>query len=730
MRVKLNSVDDIERIVQLNIYGEDKTPAQYVCDESGAVGIYKKQGKERALYITEPMFLDTETSHNHKDGDEARCWVYQWACLYHGYTVGGRTPSQLIDYLDKYIKLYGLCESRKMVIYIHNASYDLSYLMYFFKEHYGDIKMLNIKAHKVLSFECVNVGLVFRCSYLLSNRSLDQWGEYTGAPVRKVVNGIDYDLIRYQDTPLTYNDWYYQVNDVWAMSYAYSGMLEMFDDDIISIPLTNTGYIRRDVRHEFKKDKDNRERFIRDKIDEAVYTMLRLEFAGGLAHGNRFYIGRTIRGLIGHDDYKSDYPSQQVMKYYPITGFSLYYKRGISQTQITLEDLIDLCNTRCVLMRVRFNNFRIKNGITLPCLSVDKCNKGRLTPLVYTLDGVKRGNDNGRVLCMDGVTELCLLEKDLYWILRQYDTDGIQIDTVYTAMRGKHPKYVLDVINEYFKIKENASGKEREKSKNNLNAGYGMEATDPVRLETEFDFDKMQWIENKAISSEDIQTALDKYYKSRNSFMQYYLGCYVTMWARDSLISLTEAIGYNRFLYCDTDSIFYLKDSHTEQVIKDYNDRVIAYNKANNLGVLNKSGTMSYYGVFEDEGEGIRAFKFLHSKCYAFIDKDDKMHLTVAGVRKSVLDKDGNTITSVDELTKFGKYTYDEALDRFTDLFVFEKCGGVSALYIYDEPHIEVIDGHKIETAGGCILRQVTKTLNEIKWLKEYYTEEEADYVN
>lgn len=726
MDIRLNSIDGIDRHVKLNIFGVDKTPAIHIGDSNGEIGIYKRQGKERALYIREPMFLDTETSHNHKDGDEARCWIYQWALLFNGFTVGGRRPSELISYIRKYIKLYNLSDTRKMVIYIHNASYDLSYLMQFFKSQYGVVKILAIKAHKILSFECVNVGLVIRCSYLLSNRSLDAWGKYTNAPVRKIVNGIDYDLIRYQDSPLTLEDWTYQVNDVWSMHYAFKGMLDMFDDDIISIPLTNTGYIRRDVRNEFKKDKNNREDFLRDRIDEPVYTMLRSEFAGGLAHGNRHCIAKVIRGQIGHDDFKSDYPSQQQIKYFPITGFSLYYESGVSKTEFTLKELLKLCDTRCVLMKLRFNNFRIKPEVTLPYLSVDKCDKGRLTPLIYTLDGHNRGNDNGRVLYMDGVTELCLLEKDLEWILKQYDTDGIQIVKVYTAIRGKHPPYVLKVINEYFKIKENAEGTEREKSKNNLNAAYGMEATDPVRLDTEFDFETFEWKETKATTREDIQAALDKYYKSRNSFMQYYHGCYVTMWARDALLSLVSSIGYDKYIYCDTDSIFYIKDKDTERILKAYNDRVVTYNKSHGLGVLNKRGTMSYYGVFEDEGEGITTFKFLHSKCYAFIDKDGEMHLTVAGVKKSILNKDGKTITSIDELTEFGKYNYDEALDRFSDLFEFEKCGGVSALYIYDEPHMEDIDGHMTETAGGCILRNVTKTLHDAKWLKEYYIEEEG----
>ena len=725
MQVQLNRIDGIEQFINVQIAGVNRLIAQYICDEN--IGVYKKQGKERCLYIREPMFIDTETSHNH-DEENPIGWVYQWASVFNGYTVGGRTPRQLVEYLKKYVKLYQLSPSRKMVCYIHNLSYDITYLADYLAEEFGEIKMLNIKAHKVLSFECVNVGLVFKCSYLLSNRGLYEWNKYTKSPVVKVVNGIDYNAIRYQDTPLTYNDWFYQINDVWSMYYSYKNMLAMFNDDIVSIPLTNTGYIRRDVRNEFKKDEANRKEFLKNKIDAELYRLFRNEFAGGLSHGNRHYIAKMLKCKIGYYDYKSDYPSQQQLKYYPAGAFELYFKRGISRNEMTLTELNKLCKTKCVLMELEFKNFHIKDGVTLPCLSVDKCNKGRCSSLIYTIDGKKRGNDNGKVLHMDGITKLSLLELDYHWIMRQYTTDAIRIHTVYIAERGKHPDYVLNVINKYFEIKENAEGVERDKSKNNLNAGYGMEATDIVRSEIKFDIESHEWTEEKPITPEDIQKSLDKYYKSRNSFMQYFYGCYVTMHARADILLMVETrIGYNYFIYCDTDSIFFIWNEISIDKIRQYNDDVITLNKKMGLGVKNKDGNMSYYGVFEDEKKDIVAFKFLHSKCYGYIGKDG-LKMTIAGVRQKFRDFDNTIVTIVDEL-KGGKNIDDfKALDeKFHSGTVFHKCGGISATYTYSEPRVINIDGHLTDCAGACILRPCTKTLNDVKWLTKYYEESEVD---
>lgn len=255
-----------------------------------------------------------------------------------------------------------------------------------------------------------------------------------------------------------------------------------------------------------------------------------------------------------------------------------------------------------------------------------------------------------------------------------------------------------------------------------------MEATDPVRAETSFSFDNHEWKEEKAYNPEDVQNVLDKYYKSRNSFMQYYHGCYVTMHARSDILAMVERIGYKRFIYCDTDSIFFEKTTDAVDAIDLYNKEISALNVKMGLGVNNKDGGRSFYGVFEDENKDITAFKFLHAKCYGYIGKNG-LKMTVAGVRQEVRDRNNKLITIVDELKGFNNAMSDiDALDKqFNREFVFNACGGISATYVYDDAHIESINGHLTELASACILKPVTKTLNDAKWLKEYYENMEVD---
>ena len=108
--------------------------------------------------------------------------------------------------------LYNLSNEKRLVIFVHNLSYDYAYLYQFLKDAFGTPELLAIKSHKILSatFDCFE----FRCSYMLSNMSLSVWGAKMGTEYRKIDCGIDYDIIRYQDSDLTEEDWSYQVLDV------------------------------------------------------------------------------------------------------------------------------------------------------------------------------------------------------------------------------------------------------------------------------------------------------------------------------------------------------------------------------------------------------------------------------------------------------------------------------------------------------------------------------------
>ena len=60
--------------------------------------ITKGRSKDPIYYLKQPLFLDTETSHNHDEEDPIG-WIYQWCFEFHGEYIAGRYPSDLIKEL-------------------------------------------------------------------------------------------------------------------------------------------------------------------------------------------------------------------------------------------------------------------------------------------------------------------------------------------------------------------------------------------------------------------------------------------------------------------------------------------------------------------------------------------------------------------------------------------------------------------------------------------------------
>lgn len=661
----------------------------------------KKKGnpKKPVEYLKQPAFFDTETSYDHSDPDKPVGWVYQWAMEFNNEIVVGRSLVEWLLVVDKLVEYYELCEEKRLLIYVHNLSYDFTYFYQFLLGKYGAPEILAIKSHKILIARFG--GLEFRCSYLLSNMSLSLWGDKLGSNVRKMVGAIDYDKQHYPDEELTQEDWDYMANDVLSLKENVYREMLFYNDTCATIPYTSTGYVRRDVRRACQKDKSYRSWFRKTRLNADCYLRHKEAFAGGLTHGNRHLGGKTILN-VGHTDAKSHYPSQQQLRYFP-DGEWLHYYNYACDGELDPEIFKELLSTQCCLITIIFNNLKIKKGVTCPCISKHKISN--YWNVDFRNDFNMKGTDNGKVLYAYGDIMMTVTELDLYWIFKQYDTDGYYVADLYTSERGRMKQPILDTVNTYFKNKETLpDGQLRDKSKNKLNGIYGMTATDCIRTEVSFDFDTLEWIEEPAKEHNAIQEELDKYYRSRNNFNSYSYGIYTTAWARWTLLYVIEnVIGYENFIYADTDSCFYIKKPEIAERIEAYNKEMEEKNKQLHLGVKNIKGKMSYYGVFADEGD-LAQFRFLHSKCYAGVTPEGKLQVTVAGVTKTNKQPKDHPdfITSAMELGD---------IENLHDGFVFTACGGTKSKYIEAPVSIAIIDGHEVEYASRCIITPTTKEL-------------------
>ena len=725
---------------------------------SGYSYIYYKAFKPRQLhfnrqrgYSKHPQYtassfisLDTETS---KIEDDNIGWLYQWCFSYPGsgerLLVYGRRPSELAEALLKVVIVNKLTirEDYTLPIYVHNLAYDYTYIhdyiKLYFRQALGEevvndsINMLATGPHKIISWSIC--GLVFKCSYRLSQKSLDGWCKELNTPHKKLVGEIDYNVIRYQDTPLNRSDWRYMFRDVICLDEAITLQLTKWKDDLKTIPLTMTGYVRRKTRYEYKKDPRNRKLFKDKELNVHLYRLLRAEFSGGLTHGNRFYANRTLVGEgkpgrkptevtidgkkqvikhIRHGDFVSMYPSEQMTGGAPVSHFWLYHEHEECGYSMKLDKLIELTKKYCILASITLSNVEIRKGVTLPYLQVSKLRAGHI-------DSLDMVEDNGRLLKMiSGHSTIVVNEHDLHWISKQY-TFQYMINEVYIAERGPYPTFIKNTILRFFEGKSKYKALEKQLIKDGydemsavvravhldlminkslLNGIYGMCSTDPVRVSYDEDELTGEWYV-KPMTEEDVEEKLKHFFDNENNFLNYEYGCWTTSLARHKLMSFVELVGYDRFIYADTDSIFYISDDIVESRLKAANDKMMQDN-IDNHWYIEHEGKRDYFNQFEDEGEDIRSFRFLHAKCYAYESMEDgelKLHTTIAGVKAK-----GLKSTRVKELG---------SIDNLEGGKVFEDCGGTSCTYVAGKPDVINVNGHDTEVASAAIIKHVNKTL-------------------
>lgn len=674
--------------------------------------------RKKALhYASDFICLDTETSWNHDETNKMKNavgWIYQWCFSYQDKYIIGRTVPQLLECFDKIIDLY-TNDKQTTIIFIHNLSYDLQYLKDFLIDKYGtDYKMLAIKEHKFISFSIK--GLEFRCSYQLSNKSLKQWSKDLKIKHPKITLKEGYDLIRYDNSPLTKNDWKYQIRDVMAMKECIEKEMELEGDKhISSLPLTSTGFVRRDGRRKFKENYvNNHNEFLNTRLNPETYVICKNAFMGGLTHANRFLVDKTVTGNIKHFDFTSHYPSQQrCSREFPTTKFELISENLSFDMLDEIENKMDMCYI-CV---VTFKDIELKDKKeALPYISQSKALEGKLEKLdIYA--------DNGRIKKCNGCFTLSLTNLDLRIIRKQYKFKKYIVNIAYGSQKGYLPLWFCEFVDKFFYGKsyyKELSKQQEEfeinlmKEKNKLNGIYGMSATDPIRttyLMNEFG----EWT-REVPTAEGLENMLNKFYKNKNSFLPFQWGVFTTANARYELMRFYYAIcedvneegqkyyNYNNWLYADTDSHFFIATEHNIKAINNLNKqfREQAEQRHEYIETENKR---YYYHSFEDEEEDIVEFRALHSKCYAYnlLDEEGKKKLksTIAGVTKRK-----NNVSRETELVNIDRLT------KGTEFFIN---GGTRCVYI-----------ERNELTNSCaIILPTTKKLNNIiDAVDEFYLEE------
>lgn len=579
-------------------------------------------GKYKHPIVDFPCAFDIETSTLGDKISGYQTHVYSWAfqlgscCTYIGHTL-----SQYRDFISRLMAC--IPEGARLLVYVHNLSYEFQFLKSFFEVD----ELLATDERKVISF--VSGSIEYRCSYRLSGLSLSEWSRKMCVKhYKRSSETYNHNIVRYPDTKLNIHELIYQICDVRSVVECIYALLEVHSDTLMSIPLTSTGYVRRDMRISMRMSPDFYKKAVKQ---QEVYPLLRDAIRGGNTHANRFYTGLVLSDVLSYD-IDSSYPFVLTTCEFPIAPFT-------SETELNIYRLEELVkHHRSFVVKVLFVNLRLKEHVTLPYISLSKC----------SCEGVIL--DNGRVL-ESSLCETVIIDIDFKIISSQYDWEDVIILELWSSNYSKLPRKVVQTIQSYYRQKTALKGvKESEvyyaESKRKINACYGMMAQDPLR-ETYIFRD-----------GEIVNTGMQNW-EEVHPFLPYQWGVWCTAWARWLLQEGVNLAG-DGFVYADTDSVKYIGNVDFSGINKCRKEMSI------DCGSFGESpdGQKHYMGVFEEDAH-YDYFRTWGAKKYAY-EIGGKIGITVSGVRKK---------TGALELKEKG------GLHVFRPGLIFEKSGGSEAHY-------------------------------------------------
>lgn len=567
--------------------------------------IKQKRGKsEKCTYFNVPAAFDIETSSWYHNGEKRAC-MYIWQLGINGHCIVGRTWKELKDTLSILKDSIGFDIEKRLIVYVH----DLRYEYQFIRKQFKFIDVFEIDDRRPVKALTAD-GIEFRCSYMLSGKSLEKTAEdLLKYKVKKAVGKLDYEKIRHSETPLTDDEMEYCINDIKVVMSFIQESIEA-DGDITRVPLTKTSYVRRICKENCFGNGNERKKYSafmkRLQLTDEVYDMCKKAFQGGYVHCNPYYSNRYLEDVDSYD-FASSYPATMV--HYDKFPMTTPVYRPTCKTQ---EDYEKYAHKYCCLAELVFENIRLKSHQEVAPISTSKCDGE------YDLKYV----DNGRLIKAK-VIKTTITEQDYYVYKDFYDWDKMSVNKLYTFEGSYLPTKLVDAILTMYETKtqyKDVEGKEFEymQAKSNLNSVFGMCVTDIMKQ----------------------SDSLEDYNSSFTRFLYYPWGVWITAVSRRALFTGINECGED-FVYCDTDSIKTLNGDKHKSYIDKYNkwvseriEAAMSHHGFSNdrIRPIDKKGRRRPLGVWCYEGR-YDEFKAIRAKAYIGC-VDGEYELTLSGVNK------------------------------------------------------------------------------------------------
>lgn len=622
---------------------------------------------------------DPDETEKYFDKCEAGGLPYIWMFGVDMYIVYGRELADFKIFIDYMADKIGDIQAQ---IFIHNFSYEHTFLREIFK---FDAFYTHARKPLFAVYKC----FTFRCSYRLTNISLEKWGEEVG--MAKKVGDLDYHAMYTPLTKLDDRSLGYCWADIDIMKRGLANYKKLYKHMHL-IPYTQTGMPRRDIKNITSADKKLLY-FVascQPKTPEA-WKVQNQAYSGGLTLCNPRYAGKPLNNIASYDK-KSAYPFAMLWKY-PSSAF----------IRVLSDPIWEDGNHHICL--VEYRNFTAKYDITPQSSS----KRILLQGAVYGRDGDGLTKNNGKIIHADRAV-FYITEHDKRLLDMYYTYDTMLIHSHWIATSAYMPKKVVEYMLKLYANKTLLKGGDpvfynREKAK--LNSIYGLCATALSHAEIlEDGYDFVKKYKTDAEIQEELNGYQTRLYKNT---LPYSWGLYITSAQRYMLMEMAHKAHIDKLVYTDTDSLKGFYSDAEREIFEKENERIIAWTeeRCREQGIdpeltrpKTPKGDPQYLGTWEND-ENYLELQVLGAKRYAYriADKngnpENKIHITIAGVPKAA----GNELHSVEELKenlKFNVYNSRKNLAIYRD---------------GDNPQVTMPDGYQVTNKCACCIRPTSYTL-------------------
>lgn len=623
------------------------------------------KSNKKIVYYNIPVAFDIETTSTTDREGNPIAFMYEWTFGILGRVIIGRTWDELLDLIDLIVTKLRISPELRLIVFSHNLAFEFQ----FYRLRTEWEKIFALRTYKPV-YAIAKSGIEFRCSMILSGYSLESLGEnLVSYPVKKLTGDLDYKKIRHSGTPMTKKEIAYCVNDVRVVMSYIMEQIEL-NGSITNIPLTKTGYVRRFCRKACLYDRKakNADKYVKYRrimdcmqLTPDLYQMLKRAFQGGFTHASGQCTGKVIENVESFD-LTSSYPAAMLSEKYPM-GAPEYVKiRSFKEFRHCLDHY-------CCLFDVQIVGLETRIWYEHP-LSASHCRS--------IVNGVE---DNGRLVSAESLYTT-MTEQDFFTYLKYYKWKEFRVGKFVRYERGYLPKDFIESVLDLYQAKselKNVPGEEinYQLKKGMLNACFGMAVTDICR-------DEITYTEAWGLETGNMEEQIKKYNESKNRFLSYEWGVWITAYSRRNLFSAIFACAGD-YCYSDTDSVKIRNPDKHADYFAAYNDRItrkigrcLDYYQIDKerMHPKNAKGSEKQLGVWEDDG-CYRRFKTLGAKRYMTEDQDGNVSLTVSGLNKR------DAVPYL--LQEYGK---DKIFDAFSD-----------QLYIPAE-YVRISDGKTVSATG------------------------------